>query len=247
MGKSQTPPPQAALGGARHTALQLGDSWVSYGSWVGLSPPPQPCAYTQAERWGQRHKSSLKSGTEEVLWPCLRADVEPLGQWLHEHLGQPVPLSPQNHQLSFKGNIPASNKPPNSTGPSWLLLPTTFQTFCTCCPGYPCQLPPQACTHHSPTHSLWHVPQGSEHRMERPSQPQPGPCSQPSSPALLACVASTLSHTLAAFLGTACPQWEVSGAWPQGGGTWYTDDPTPSHSGLRAGTSNPPQFFALWV
>lgn len=77
----------------------------------------------------------------EVFWPCLRADVEPLGQWLHEHFGQPVPLSPQNQQLSFKGNIPASNKPPNSTGPSLLLLPTTFQTFCTCCPGDPCQLP----------------------------------------------------------------------------------------------------------
>lgn len=47
MGKSQTPPPQAAHRGTRHTALQLGDSRESCGSWVGLSAPcPALCTHT---------------------------------------------------------------------------------------------------------------------------------------------------------------------------------------------------------
>lgn len=144
-----TPTPGRPRWGPAHSSAAgglLGVLWVLGGA---EPPPPQPCAYTQAERWGQRHKSSLKSGTEEVLWPCLRADVEPLGQWLHERLGQPVPLSPQNQQLSFKGNIPASNKPPNSTALPGCSSPPHSRPSAPAALGTPanCHLRPVPTTH----------------------------------------------------------------------------------------------------
>lgn len=107
MGKSLTPPPQAAHAATQHTALQLGRLPVYRGSWVGPSHPALHAHTGRTLGTEAPSQRSLKSGNGggvlatpegclDLGGRCpLDKDTEPLGQWLLEHFGQPVPLSPE--------------------------------------------------------------------------------------------------------------------------------------------------------
>lgn len=101
VGKSLTPPPQAAQAGTRHTALQLRRPpdllWVLGGAEPPLPSPLHPHRQSAGDR------ATTGGGVLAVPEGCLDLggrqpldkDTTPLGQGLLEHFGQPVPLSPE--------------------------------------------------------------------------------------------------------------------------------------------------------
>lgn len=137
----------------------------------------------EAESCRPRHQARdpFSLGTEGVFLAtsggCLglgRKAAPGQGQnpWASGYGTTRVP-SPQNQQLNFKGNIPASNTPvtavPILAGP-----PHTCQNLGTCCPGHPATASAQAC---APTHCSLRV--GHTPRVRAPAWPLAPPAGCP--------------------------------------------------------------------
>lgn len=217
MGKSLTPPPQAAHAGTQHTALQLGRLpdllWVLGG---GLSPPcPALCIHAG-------RVLGTEPPMEGVFWPCQRAVwtweegspwTRTQSPWARGSLSTldnlcPFPLKPPIKLQREHSSLKQTNK---FDGPS--LLPPTHSRASA--PAAPANCPGSGvCPPPILPQPQRHVLQSSAHRTE---SPPPAPAWPPALPQAalppLAQVAATLSHTPAAFLVPSRVSTPIGGEW----------------------------------